>query len=120
MMPPTTIVLILGTVFFSVLGQLLLKAGTQQLTGLGPAAFLLAAMTNVRILTGILAWGASAVCWLYVLRVAPLSRTYGLTSLTYVLVPLAGVLVFGEQYRRLHGVGTALILVGVACLLYAD
>ena len=25
-----------------------------------------------------------------------------------------------EQFRRLHGLGTALILVGVACLLYGD
>jgi len=120
MMQPATIVLILGTVLFSVMGQLLLKIGAQQLSGLGRLEFLVAAATNIRVLSGLLAWGASALCWLYVLRVAPLSRTYGLTSLTYVLVPLAGVFVFGEQFRRLHGLGTALILIGVACLLYGD
>lgn len=62
----------------------------------------------------------SGVCWLYVLRVAPLSRAYLLSSLTYVVVPLAGVYVFGERLRLLHAVGMVLILAGVACLLSGD
>jgi drug/metabolite transporter (DMT)-like permease len=47
-------------------------------------------------------------------------RAYGLTSLTYALVPLASVYVFSEQLRRLHGLGTVLIIMGVACLLFGD
>ena len=58
--------------------------------------------------------------WLYVLRVAPLSRAYGLTSLTYVLILLASVYVYGEQVRRVHLLGTALIVLGIACLLSGD
>ena len=120
MIPGKTIVLILCTVLFSVLGQLLLKAGAQQLSGLGRLEFILAAAHDVRILSGLAAFVASTVCWLHVLRFAPLSRTYGLTSLTYVLVPLASVHLFGEQFRRLHGVGTLLILTGVALMLSGD
>jgi multidrug transporter EmrE-like cation transporter len=52
--------------------------------------------------------------------VAPLSRAYGLTSLTYVLILLASVLIFGEQVRRLHVVGTVLIVIGIACLLSGE
>jgi drug/metabolite transporter (DMT)-like permease len=55
-----------------------------------------------------------------VLRVAPLSRAYGLTSLTYVLVPLASVYLFGEQVRRMHVAGIILITVGIACVLASD
>lgn len=113
-------ILVLGAVAFSVTGQLFLKAGAQHLAGLGRVEFLAGAARDPRVLSGLLAWAASTVCWLYVLRVAPLSRAYGLTSLTYVLIPLASVLVFGEQLRRLHGVGTILILAGVACLLAGD
>ncbi len=113
-------VLILGTVAFSVLGQLLLKTGAQRLAGLGGVEFLLAAARNPHVLSGLAAWAASTVCWLYVLRAAPLSRAYPLTSLTYVLLPLASVYVFGEQLRRLHGIGTVLILIGVACVLSGD
>lgn len=120
MMRPATIALVLGAVAGSVIGQLCLKAGAERLAGLGRAGFLLAAARDAYVVSGLVAWAASTVCWLYVLRAAPLSRAYGLTSLTYVLVPLAGVVVFGEPFRRLHGVGTALILLGVACLLAAD
>ena len=115
-----TVVLILGAVAFSAMGQLFLKSGARQLDGLGRLEFLLAAARDMRVLSGLAAWAASTLCWLYVLRVAPLSRAYGLTSLTYVLIPLASVYVFGEQVRRLHAVGTVLIIMGVACLLSGD
>jgi multidrug transporter EmrE-like cation transporter len=120
MMHGKTMVLILGAVAFSAAGQLCLKSGAQQLAGLGGAEFLTAAAGDGRVLSGIVAWAASTVCWLYVLRVAPLSRAYLLSSLTYVLVPLVGVHVFGERLRRLHVIGMVLILTGVACLLVGD
>lgn len=115
-----TLALILGAVVFSALGQILLKSGAQHLAGMGRLDFLLAAARNVRVLSGLAAWAASTVCWLYVLRVAPLSRAYLLSSLTYVLIPLASLWIFGEQLRRLHAVGMVLILLGVACLLSGD
>ena len=120
MMPGKTMVLILGAVAFSAVGQLLLKSGAQHLAGLGRLEFLLAAARNMHVLTGLVAWMASTLCWLYVLRVAPLSRVYGLTSLTYVLIPVASVYVFGEQIRRMQVVGIVLIIMGVACVLSGD
>jgi len=101
-------------------GQLLLMSGAQRLGGLGRLDFLLAAAVDLRVLAGLAAWIASTVFWLYVLQVAPLSRAYGLTSLTYVLVPLASVYIFGEQLRRLHVLGMLLIVIGVAFLLSGD
>ena len=115
-----TLVLILSAVVLSAMGQLFLKSGSQHLAGTGGLDFLLAAARDVRVLSGLAAWAASTVCWLYVLRVAPLSRAYLLSSLTYVLIPLAGVCVFGEHLRRLHVAGMVLILLGVACLLSGD
>jgi len=113
-------VLILAAVAFSAVGQLFLKSCAQQLAGLGRLEFLLAAARDMQVLSGLLAWIASTLCWLYVLRVAPLSSAYGLTSLTYVLIPLASVYVFGEQVRRLQVVGIALIIMGVTCVLSGD
>ena len=120
MMQGKPMVLILGAVVFSAMGQLFLKSGAQHLAGLGRREFLLAAARDMRVLSGLAAWAASTLCWLYVLRAAPLSRAYGLSSLTYVLIPLASVYVFGEQVRRLHTVGMVLIILGVACLLSGD
>jgi multidrug transporter EmrE-like cation transporter len=120
MMRGTTMVLILGAVAFSVAGQLLLKSGTGHLAALGRLDFLLAAARDAHLLSGLVALTASTLCWIYVLRVAPLSWAYGLTSLTYVLTPLASVYLFGERIRPLHGVGMVLILLGVACLLSGE
>ncbi len=120
MMQARTLLLVLAAVVFSVAGQLLLKSGAQHLGAHGRIEFLAAAFRDARVLSGLAAWAASTLCWLYVLRVAPLSRAYGLTSLTYVLVLLASVLLFGEQIRRMHLVGTILIVIGITCLLQGD
>ena len=119
-MPTKTIALIVGAVVFSVLGQLLLKSGAGHISTLNRGAFLLAAARDFHVVMGIASLAASTICWLYVLRVAPLSRTYGITSLTYVITPMASVLLFGEQMRRVHVVGTLLIVVGIAFLVSGD
>jgi multidrug transporter EmrE-like cation transporter len=113
-------VLILAAVILSAAGQLLLKSAAQHLAGLGRFDFLLAAVRDVRVLSGLAAWIAWTICWLYVLRVAPLSKAYGLTSLTYVLIPLASVYIFGEQVRRMDFIGIILITVGIICVLASD
>jgi multidrug transporter EmrE-like cation transporter len=120
MMQGKTIALILSAVGFSAVGQLFMKSGAQRMAGLGRIEFLLAAARDMHVLFGLVAWTASTLCWLYVLRVTPLSRAYGATSLTYVLVFLASVYVFGEQVRRQQGVGMVLIIIGLACLLSGD
>ena len=115
-----TVAFIVGAVAFSVLGQLFLKSGAQHIAGLSRAEFLFAAARDLHVMLGIAALAASTICWLYVLRVAPLSRTYGMTSLTYVITPVASVFLFGEQMRRVHVVGTLLIVVGIAFLVSGD
>ena len=119
-MTARTLVLILAAVATSAVGQLFLKAGAQHLSGIGRAGFLMAALRDARVLSGLAAWTASTICWLYVLRVAPLARAYGLTSLTYVIITVASVYLFGEAVRRLHVVGILLIVIGIACLLAGD
>ena len=119
-MPAKTMALILGAVVFSVLGQLFLKSGAGHVSALSRGDFLLAAARDLHVVLGIVALAVSTICWLYVLRVAPLSRTYGLTSLTYVITPIASVALFGEQMRRVHVVGTMLIVVGIAFLMSGD
>ena len=120
MMPARTMLLILSAVGFSALGQILLKAGARHLADLDQLGFLAAVFRSVPALSGLMAWTASTICWLFVLQVAPLSRAYLLSSLTYVLVPLAGLFLFGERLRLVHVAGMCLILVGVACLMWGE
>ena len=118
-MPTTTLAFVLGAVVLSAAGQLLLKAGAQRVEA-GGAKFLVGALADGRVLLGLAAWALSTICWLYVLRTAPLSRAYGLTSLTYVLVLFAGVFVLGEGVRRMDVAGTVLIVIGIAFLLAGE
>ena len=120
MMRGTTLALIVGAIMLSATGQLLLKSGVTRLRDVARLDFLIAAARDVHVLSGLAAWIAATICWLFVLRVAPLSRAYGLTSLTYVLVLLASVWMLGEHVRRVHVVGTILIVIGIACLLSGD
>jgi len=113
-------VLILVAVACSTIGQLFLKSGAQHLASLGRLEFLFAAVRDMHVVSGVVAWMASTLCWLYVLRVAPLSSAYAWTSLNYVLIPLASVYLFGEHLRRLHVVGMVLIVMGLACVLSWD
>ena len=115
-----TLTLIVASVVFSAAGQLLLKSGAGQYASFGRMGFLVAAARDFRIVAGLFAWVASTLCWLYVLRVTPLSRAYGLTSLTYVFIFLASVFFLGERVRPPHVVGTLLIVVGIAFLVSGD
>ena len=115
-----TKLLIFGAVALSATGQLLLKSGARHLIGLGRLEYLLAAARDAHIVSALTVWAASTLCWLFVLRDAPLSRAYALTSVTYVLVPLVSVYLFGEQLRRVHVVGLILIVLGITCVLSGD
>ena len=120
MMRGKTLALVLSAVAFSALGQLFLKSGAQRQAGLGQFEFVRAAARDAHVLSGLAAWAASTLCWLYVLRVTPLSRAYLLSSLTYVIIPVTSLFIFGEPLRRIHVLGMMLILTGVACLLAGE
>jgi drug/metabolite transporter (DMT)-like permease len=97
-----------------------LKAGARPLADLARFEFLVAAFRSAHVLLGLTTWAASTICWLLVLQVAPLSRAYLLSSLTYVVIPVASLFFFGEHLRHVHVVGMLLILAGVACLISGD
>ena len=119
-MPATTLAFVLGAVVFSATGQLLLKAGAQRVEAAAGPRFLIAALADGRVVLGLAAWALSTICWLYVLRTASLSRAYGLTNLTYVLVLFASVFLLGEGVRRMDVAGTVLIVIGIAFLLSGE
>ena len=73
------------------------------------------AVTQPLIWAGILIWAMEAVAWIFVLQRAPLSLAYPVMTLTYVGVPLAGMLVLGEQPTRRQMAGGALVACGVLC-----
>lgn len=56
----------------------------------------------------------STLAWVQALRTVPLSVAFMFNSLAFVIVPVAGFLLFGETVPRFFLPGIALIITGIA------
>ncbi|KJZ39981.1 4-amino-4-deoxy-L-arabinose-phosphoundecaprenol flippase subunit ArnF [Pseudomonas fluorescens] len=67
------------------------------------------------VLSAIVAYALSMLCWLVALRDVPLGRAYSLLSISYALVYLlaASLPVFNESFSLSKTVGVALVMLGV-------
>lgn len=81
--------------------------------------FLTVAARSATIWTAAGLYFLTYILWMLVLQRTPLSRAFPLTALSYVTVPAAAWLVFGETIGLLPLAGIALILAGV-CLIGHD
>lgn len=109
------LLLALVSILLSSVGQLLLKQGLNSLQnpGLSALSFLLTALTNLTVLSGLAAYGLGAIVWLLALRQSPLSLIYPLVSLSYVAVAAGSVLLLGEAMPPQRIAGLAVIILGV-------
>ena len=123
-MTPTQVLLILASVGLSAVAQVLLKLGA---TGMragavtGETSLVLdyqAMLSSPMTLAGLAAYGASALLWLKVLSLVPLSQAYPFVALGFVLTTAAGIFVLGEPLVFTRLFGTALILSGVLLVGY--
>lgn len=114
-----TAMLAIFSVMLATAGQLLLRAGMDQVGYVGasrvtrPIELVLDVSAEPRVLAGLLLFGLSALAWLIVLSRAPLSFAYPFAGLTYVLVALFGKYVLNEDVPALRWFGIALIIGGI-------
>lgn len=103
----------LGCVLAISLGQLLFKLAAAHLDFRRP----LAEPRGLAILALALAlYGATTLLWVAVLRHAPLSRAYPLMALSFVLTPLAAIIVLKESVNASYWLGVGFILAGLAVI----
>jgi drug/metabolite transporter (DMT)-like permease len=106
--------LILASVAFGAVGQLILKAA---MNGLGQVQFsldtLLRMATSPLLLLGIGIFAISTLLWLLALTKADLSFAYPFLSLTYIAVLIGGALLFRERVTFVRVLGFAVIVTGV-------
>lgn len=113
--------LILGTIAFTVYGQLILK---QQMAGLPPLPAGLAAfpelvrliLTRPLIFSGLAAAFVASLFWMAAIQRFPLSYAYPFMSLTYVLVFGLAYVLFGDAMSASKIGGLLLICTGVALI----
>ena len=94
-------------------GQLLFKLASAHLDFRRPFADI----KGLAILVLALAlYGSATLLWVAALRNAPLSRLYPVMALSFVLVPLGGLLFLREPVSLQYWAGAALIIAGVAVI----
>ena len=91
-------------------GQLLFKIGADGLTASGGRLL----STGGAVLAGALAlYGLTTIAWIWVLQRADLGKTYPLTALAFVLVPVASHFVLGESFTPRYAIGCVLLVAGI-------
>ncbi|HEX3595837.1 MAG TPA: hypothetical protein VHU80_12080 [Polyangiaceae bacterium] len=108
-MSSSALVFALITVALNGTAQLFLRKAA--LTGAIPTAPL--TLLNSWFLGGLVAYAASVLTWLLVLRKVPLSVAAPFVALTYVLVPLGSRAVFDDRITSKMWVGMLLVALGV-------
>jgi drug/metabolite transporter (DMT)-like permease len=111
-------VLILLTVAFTVIGQMLVKQGAMDLGG-SPGrlaqvpAFLWRASTNWHVILGLASAGVAAAAWVMALSRSDLSLAYPFIGLSIVLVLAMSGFVFGERVPWTRWLGAMIVCLGI-------
>jgi drug/metabolite transporter (DMT)-like permease len=69
-------------------------------------------------LAAVALYGALTILWVWILTSVPLSRAYPFAVLAFVFTPVFAVLFFNEAVNVWYFVGMALILSGLAILVW--
>lgn len=113
------IAFLLFTILVAVVGQICIKSAVLNIGVLefsGPGQVL---QSTVTLLSQPLIWvalalyGVGFVLWSFALQRLALSYAYPMLAASFLLVPVAGHLLFGEQLSMARVAGIALIVVGV-------
>ena len=111
-------IFIVGAVIVIAIGQITFKFAAQSLRILpsqSPLALLRDnAMPLSLVAVALLLYLLSTIAWVYALRTVPLSIAFMFNALAFVIVPVAGFLLFGEQVPRFFLPGLLLIVGGIA------
>jgi drug/metabolite transporter (DMT)-like permease len=109
---------IFGTLLLTVAGQLLLKwralATRPPLPASGKLSYLMTMFTDPYVWLGLGGAVLASVCWVLAVRQTPLSVAYPFMALSFLLVPAAASVLFGESISAGQYAGMATIVAGVA------
>jgi drug/metabolite transporter (DMT)-like permease len=93
------------------IGQILFKKVAVNYNREG--SLLSASVLGILIIAGIM-YVVSTGLWIWALRSVDISKAYPFFALGFVLIPMVGAWLFGESFTLRQGIGTLLIVAGVA------
>jgi len=112
---------IFSTIVFTALSQLLMRwqvglAGPMPADVWGKAGFVWALLLNPWIIASVVSTFLAGVSWMMALTRFEISYAYPFSALTYVLVLVAGVLLFQDGLNVGKLAGTALVVLGIVVM----
>jgi drug/metabolite transporter (DMT)-like permease len=111
-----SLVLVLLAVLCIAAGQILFKLTAIRIRGLSIASVLVDWRTITIFGTALGIYAAATLLWVLALRDLSLSYSYMFMSLSFVIVPIAAVVLFGEQLSPAYLVGSAFIICGLVII----
>ncbi|MBZ6078866.1 DMT family transporter [Microvirga puerhi] len=106
-----------GLIVSETLAQVALKAAGDRLGSMDfGVGWVMSAITDPWTVAGVIGYVGAFASWMTVLNRIPLSLGFPLTSVIYVTVTAASVLLFREEFGVLRWSGIMLIVVGVVII----
>jgi len=81
-----------------------------------PQSLVLSIITNVWVLMAVPLYTASFILWMYILSKLNLSFAYPFLALSFVMVPLVSLFLFGENISTLKWAGIFVIFSGIVMI----
>ena len=111
-------ILLIVNVFLTVIGQILMKQGMNQIGKIGGSLTdivpkLIQAFTNPFVIGGISVYGFTTMLWLIILSRVKLSIAYPMLSLGYIFSIFFAWLLFRESVPKVRILGAVVIWLGV-------
>ena len=120
---PHPVALVLVAVVISVIGQVSLKVGMNQVGAIDAESLTRPMETLKRVFSTPLVWlglgcyGVSALFWLVVLSRLDLSYAYLMLASMYVLIPPVSWLFLGERIPPMRWLGMVVVVLGVVIVV---
>ena len=98
-------------------GQIMFKKAAMMLDADSDSARVVAELvSNKWLLSALAVYFVATILWVSLLRSTPLSMAYPITSLSFLIVPVASHFIFDEPYKLPVLIGGILICVGIGVM----
>lgn len=102
------------TIGLTVYGQIAIKARAMHHAAHHEGGgFLMAMFLDIWVISGLVAALSASATWMLAIQHNELSLVYPVMAMTFVIVPILAVILFGEVLKPLQMLGLFLIVVGV-------
>lgn len=113
--------MVMGTILFTVYGQLILKwqvdrAAATMDPATGKASVLISLLLRPWVISAFMAAFLASLCWMLALSKLSLSKAYPFMSLSFLLVSVFSVWLFNDSFNTYKSVGLLLVIAGLVVL----